>query len=141
MSHEKWWTHQALLSAVNTKKHFQFIIRDKLYECNDLTVSTNDLIAHEAKISEQLMIVSLAISQSSLFVVTMTQERLLALGAHEMLDMPMLSERGDDSLLDRATTCAANRNSHAIVATQTVKLVHIVGCKARAALDLASGRV
>lgn len=71
----------------------------------------------------------------------MTQKRLFALGAHEMLDVPVLAERGDDSLLDRATTCAANRNSHAIVATQAVKLVHIVRSKARATLDLASCRV
>lgn len=37
--------------------------------------------------------------------------------------MPMLAERGDDSLLDGATARAANGDAHFVVATQTEKIV------------------
>jgi hypothetical protein len=44
------------------------------------------LIADEAQIAEELVVVSLAVRQTLLLVVAMAEERLLALGAHEMLD-------------------------------------------------------
>lgn len=71
----------------------------------------------------------------------MTQEGLLALGAHKMLDMPVLSQSRYNPFLDGTTASATNRYSHAIVTTQAVKFIHVIGSEARATLDLASGRV
>jgi hypothetical protein len=68
------------------------------------------LIADEAQVAEELMVVGLAVRQSALLVVTMAQEWLLTFGTHEMLDMPVLAQRSDDSLFDRTTACATNWN-------------------------------
>lgn len=87
------------------------------------------------------MVMSLAIGKSTLFVVPMAQERLFALGAHEMLDMPMLAEGGDDAFFDRSTASAADWNSHAIMTTQTVQLVHVIRGEASSALNLARCRI
>lgn len=71
----------------------------------------------------------------------MTQERFFAFSAHEMLDVPVLAQSSDDSLFNWPTTSAANRDSHSIVASQAVQLVHVVSSKPGAAFDLASCRV
>lgn len=81
------------------------------------------------------MVMRLAVSQSTLFIMTMTQERLLALGANKMFDMPMLSKRRDDTFFNRPSASATYRYSHAIVTTETIKLVHVVGSIACATLD------
>ena len=49
------------------------------------TVASDNLVANEAQVSEQLVVVSLAIGQSFLFVMAVTQERLLAFGTHKVL--------------------------------------------------------
>lgn len=51
----------------------------------ELTITGDDLVAHEAQISKQLMVMGLAVSQTTLLVVAMSEERLLALGADKML--------------------------------------------------------
>lgn len=137
MSHEKWLTHQALLRAVKTAKREidqQFVID---HFVSELTIAADDLIANEAQVAEELMIVSLAVSESTFFVVPMAQKGLLAFGTHEMLNVPMLAEGGDDALLNWPTTSAADWNSHSIVTAQAVKLVHVVRGEAGSALDLA----
>jgi hypothetical protein len=49
-------------------------------------IAGDHLIADEAQIAEELVVVSLAVRQTLLLVVAMAEERLLAFGAHEMLD-------------------------------------------------------
>lgn len=43
--------------------------------------------------------------------------------------MPMFPQSGDNALLNRSATRPANRNAHLVVATKTVQLIHVVGCK------------
>lgn len=71
----------------------------------------------------------------------MTQKWFFAFGTDKMLDVPVLAQSSDDSLFNRPTTSSADRDSHSIVATQAVKLVHVVSSKPGAAFDLASCRV
>jgi hypothetical protein len=49
------------------------------------TITSNDLVTHKAQVSKQLMVMCLTISQALLLIVTVSQERLLTLGAHKML--------------------------------------------------------
>lgn len=84
------------------------------------------------------MIMSFAISQSTFFIMAMTQERFFAFGTDEVLNVEMLSQCSNNTFFDRPTTCSANRDSHPIMTTQAIKLVHIVSGKSSAALNLAS---
>lgn len=72
---------------------------------------------------------------------TMTQERLLALSTHKVLNVPMFAQGSNNSFFDGSTTSAADRNSHAIMTTQTVELVHVVSGKASATFDFTRRRV
>lgn len=54
-------------------------------------VATNDLIADEAEIAKQLMIVRLAVGQTTFFIMTVSQKWFLAFSTDEMLNMPMLA--------------------------------------------------
>jgi len=69
------------------------------------------------------MIVRLAVGQSSLLVVPVAQEGFLALGAHEVLHMPVLPQRRDHSLLNWPTTGTTNGNTHFIMAAQTIQFI------------------
>ena len=77
------------------------------------------------------MVVRLAVGQALPLVVPVTQERLLALGTDEVLYVPVLAERGDHPLLDRAAAGATDRDPHLVVAAQAVQLVQLVGRVAR----------
>lgn len=83
-------------------------------------ISGNDLIAHEAQIPEQLVVMRLAVGQAALLVMTMTQEGFLALRANKMLHVPVLAQRRDYSLLYRTTAGATNGNAHLVVAAQAI---------------------
>lgn len=91
-------------------------------------VADNDLVADEAHIAKQLVVVRLAVRQTLLFVVLVAEEGLLALGAHKVLHMPLLAQRSDHSLLDWSSAGATDGDAHFVVAAQAVQL----------ALDLAS---
>lgn len=49
------------------------------------TISADNLIADEAKVAEQLMVVSLAVGETFLFVMSIAQKWFLTFSAHEML--------------------------------------------------------
>lgn len=83
------------------------------------------------------MVMSFAVRQPALFIMAMAQEGFFALSADEMLDMPVLTQSSHNALLNGTSAGAANRDSHAVMAAQAVKLVHVVGSEARAAFDLA----
>lgn len=100
-------------------------------------ISGDDLVAYVAQIAEQLVVVLLAVREALLLVVPVPVERLLAFSAHEMLNVPMFPEGGDDSLLDGTATGAADRDAHLVVAPKAKQVVHVVGRVARAVLDLA----
>ena len=75
------------------------------------------VVANMAKVSEQLVVVCLAISQPFPLVVAISQERLLAFGADEVLHAPMLAQGGHNSALDRSPARTANRNAHTVMAS------------------------
>lgn len=87
------------------------------------TISRYNLITDEAKIPKQLMIMSLAISETFFLVMAMTQEGFFAFGTYEMLHMPMLAKRRYHAFFDGTPTSATNRNSHFIMTPQTIQLV------------------
>lgn len=87
------------------------------------TISSYNLITDEAKIPKQLMIMSLAISETFFLVMTMTQEGFFAFSTYEMLHMPMLAERRYHAFFDGTSTSATNRDSHFIMTSQTIQLV------------------
>jgi len=80
-------------------------------------VSLDDVVANMAEVSEQLVVVCLAISQSFPLVVAISQERLLAFGADEVFHAPMLAQGGHNSALDRSPARTANRNAHTVMAS------------------------
>jgi hypothetical protein len=59
-------------------------------------VALDDLVAHVAEVAKQLVVVRLAVGQALALVVTVTEERLLALGAHKVLHVPMLAYKGHE---------------------------------------------
>lgn len=132
-----------MFSAVNTENESELVSGS--VGCGrqegQITITADDLIADEAQVAEQLMVVRFAVGEAAFLVVPMAQERLLALGANEVLDVPVLAERGDDALLDGPAAGAADRDAHLVVAAQAVELVHVVRREARAALHLAGRRV
>merc|ERR1712223_1740440 len=54
-------------------------------------IPLNDLVANITKISKELMVMSLTISQSFAFIMSIAQEWLLAFGTDEMFHTPMLA--------------------------------------------------
>lgn len=50
------------------------------------------------------------------------EEGLLALGTDKVLDMPLLAESSDHSLLDGSSASSTDGNAHLVVAPQTVQL-------------------
>lgn len=89
-------------------------------------IARDDLIANEAKIPKQLMIMRFAVGQAFLFVMAVTKERFLAFGTSEMLHMPVFTESGNHSFFDGTTASPADRYPHLVVATQAVQLIHVI---------------
>lgn len=106
-----------------------------------LTISGDNLVAYKAKIAKKLMVVSFAVGKSFFLIMPVSEERFLALGAHEMLankytelisqrgkvrkyvsnlDVPVFSQGGDDAFFYGPAARSANRDSHLIVTPQTV---------------------
>lgn len=54
-------------------------------------ISLDDLVADIAEVSKELVVVGLAVGQALPLVVPVAQERLLALGTHKVLNMPVLA--------------------------------------------------
>lgn len=104
-------------------------------------IAGNHLVAHEAQVTKQLVVVRLTIRQTALLVVPVAQERFLALGTHKVLDVPVLAQRSHHPLLDRPPTRPTDRDAHLVVAPQTVQLVQVVGRVSRTTLHLARRRV
>ena len=75
------------------------------------------VVANMAEVSEQLVVVCLAISQPFPLVVAISQERLLAFGADEVFHAPVLAQGGHNSALDRSPARTANRNAHTVMAS------------------------
>lgn len=106
-------------------------------QCRE-NITSNDLVAHIAQISKQLMVMLLAVGKSLLLVMAMTMEWLLTFGTYEVLNMPMLSKGSDNSLLDRTSASSANGDTHLVMATEAEEIVHIIGSISRAMFDFSS---
>lgn len=102
-------------------------------------IGLNNLVANHAEVAEELMVVRLAVGQTFSLVVSIPQERFLAFSADEVLNMPVLAEGSDHSLFNRTSACSAYRDSHLVVAAQTVQLVEFVGRVARPGANLPGG--
>lgn len=102
-----------------TERTGKVVNAPRLVECRK-DISRDDLIAHKAQIAEQLVVMRLAIRQALLFVMPMSKERLLALCTHKVLHVPVLAQCSDHTLFDWSVTGAADRNTHLVVAAQTV---------------------
>lgn len=80
-------------------------------------------VAHEADESEELLEVRLAVSVAVLLVVLAAEERLLAVCAHEVLNVPLLSKRaGHARVFDGSPAGCAHRGDHLVVTLETVHL-------------------
>lgn len=80
-------------------------------------------VAHEADVSEELLEVGLAVGMAVLLVVLAAQERLLATRTHEVLNVPLLSQRtGDASIFDGPSARCAHRGDHFVVTLEAVHL-------------------
>lgn len=65
---------------------------------------------------------SLTVSQPLSLIVPMTEERLLTLGTHKMLHMPLLAHGVDNTPLDGSPAGTTDWYTHLVMAGQTVKL-------------------
>jgi len=102
-------------------------------------VALYDLVTHLAQVPEQLVVVSLAVRQTLPLVVSVTQERFLALSADEVLDTPVLPQGGDDPALYGSPAGSTDGDSHLVMAAETVELVELLGGVARPGPDLPGG--
>ena len=59
----------------------------------DPRLDTTDLVADVAEVAEELVVVCLTVGQPLALVVPVAKERLLTLGAHEVLHTPVLAQR------------------------------------------------
>lgn len=62
-------------------------------------------------------------------------------GGLNYLNVPVFSESCNDAFFDGAAARAANRNTHFVVASQAIQLVHIVGGETGTAAHLARTRI
>lgn len=88
--------------------------------CED--ISPNDLIANEAQVTKQLMVMCFTISQSLLLVMPLSQERFFTLRTYKVFHMPVFSHRLDDPLLNRSMTGTTDRDPHLVMTGKTVQL-------------------
>jgi len=102
-------------------------------------VALDDLVTDIAEIAEELVVVSLAVGEALPLVVAVAQEGFLALGTDEVLDAPVLAQRGDHSALDGPPAGSADGDAHLVVAPETVELVELLGGVARPGPHLPSG--
>jgi len=103
-------------------------------------VALDHLVAHVAKVTEQLVVVGLAVGQTLSLVVAVTQEWLLALCTYEVFNVPVFSKSGDDAFLYRPPAGATNRDAHFVMAPEAIEFVQLVGSVARPGPDLPSSR-
>jgi len=90
-------------------------------------VALDHLVADVAKVSKQLMVVSLAIGQTLPLIMTIAQERFLTLGTDKVLHAPMFAQSCDNTVLNGPPAGSTNGDTHLVVATETVELVEFLG--------------
>lgn len=104
-------------------------------------ISDGNLVTHKAQVSKELVVMCLAVGESPLLIMATSKEGLLTPTAHKVLDVPVLTQRGDHTLLNRPPTRSTDRNSHPVMALEAVQLVHVVHCVSGAVLYFACRRV
>lgn len=65
------------------------------------------------------MVMSFAVGESLLLVVSSAEKGFFALGADKVLHMPLFAERVDHAIFNRSPASTANRNAHLVVTTKT----------------------
>lgn len=84
-------------------------------------ISFDHTVAMITNITKELVVVSLAVSKSFSLVMTVSQERLLALGTDKMLNMPLFAHGVDHTALNRTPAGSADRHAHLIMAGEAVE--------------------
>jgi len=102
-------------------------------------VALYDLVAHVAQVAEELVVVGLAVRQAFPLVVSVTQERFLALGADKVLDTPVLAQGGHHPALYGSPAGSTDGDSHLVVTAEAVELVELLGGVAWPGPDLPGG--
>lgn len=74
-----------------------------------------------ADISKELVVVSLAVSQSFFLIVAVPQKWLLTFGTNKMLNMPLLPQSIDYSSFDRPATGSTDWDTHLVMAGQAIE--------------------
>jgi len=90
-------------------------------------VALDHLVADVAKVSEQLMIVSLAVCQTFSLIMTIAEERFLTLGADKVFHAPVFPQGRDHPVLDGPPAGSTDGDPHLVVAAETVELVEFLG--------------
>lgn len=73
------------------------------------------------------MVVGFAVGKALSFIVTISQEGLLAFCTDKMLDMPMFAKGRNNSFLDWPPACSTDGYAHFVMAPETVELIEFIG--------------
>lgn len=84
-------------------------------------IAFDHAVAVIAHVPKELVIMSFTVRQPFSLVMSMTEEGLLTLGAHKMLDVPLLAHGIHDTPLDGSSAGTTDRDTHLVVAGQTVE--------------------
>ena len=77
-----------------------------------LQTMTTVIIGAPKNILPDLMVMSFAVGESLLLVVSGAEKGFFALGADKVLHMPLFAERVDHAIFNRSSASTANRNAH-----------------------------
>ena len=102
-------------------------------------IALYDPVTVVAEFSKELMIVVSTVGETGPLVVSVTEERFLALGTGEVLHVPVLPQGGHHPLLYRPPAGSTYRDVHLVVAPETVQRVHLVSSEAGPGVDLPGG--
>lgn len=125
-----------------------FLVADRACEVVDTPgfvqgseyISTDDTVADVTKVAKQLVVVGLTVRKPLLLVVPVAQERLFTLSAYEVLDVPVLAQCSDHTLLNGPSASTANGDAHLVMTAEAVQVPFYFTCLC-SQLHTASGAV
>jgi len=100
-------------------------------------VTLDHLVACVAKVTKELVVVSLTIGQTLPFIMPVSKEGFLTLCTDKVFNVPMFPEGCHHSLLDGSSACSTDGNAHFVMASEAVELVELVGSVPGAGAHLA----
>ena len=73
------------------------------------------------------MVVGFSVGKALSFIVTISQEGLLAFGTYKMLHMPMFPKCSNNSFLNWPSAGSTDGYTHFVMAAKTVELIEFIG--------------